>query len=133
MKPTRTFLMRGETMSKIMIVDDHKDIVDTIKVAMEKIGCETVTAFNGDEFLSKVDESKPDLVMLDVMMPGLTTKEILEKLKEKGQAHLKVILVTVVRFANEEREKLMKEYNIVDYITKPFNISDLITRVKKQL
>ena len=120
-------------MAKIMIVDDHKDIVETLKMVMEKEGYETEVAYNGEELLAEVEIAKPDLVLLDVMMPGLTTKQILEKLKEKKLDKIKIILVTVVRFSDEEKESLMKEFNIVDYITKPFDVPDLVSRVKKQL
>jgi DNA-binding response OmpR family regulator len=120
-------------MAKIMIVDDHKDIVDTLSQIVKKMGHKADKAFNGEEFLNKVNESKPDLVLLDVMMPGLTTKQILNQLQEKNLRNLKVILVTVVRIADEERDTLFKGSNIVDYITKPFKVTDLMARIKKQL
>ena len=93
----------------------------------------TETAFNGEEFLNKVEKTKPDIVLLDVMMPGLKTKEILAKLKEKGLGNLKIILVTVVRFSEEERKVLTSEYNIRDYVTKPFDVPDIMKRVREQL
>jgi CheY-like chemotaxis protein len=120
-------------MAKIIIVDDNKDIVDTLNSIMKRMGYKTELAYDGKEFLDKVEKVKPDLVLLDVMMPGPTTKEILEKLKKMGLSNLKVILVTVVRFSNDERDLLMKEYKVVDYITKPFSVPDLMDRVKKQL
>ncbi len=120
-------------MAKIMIVDDTIDIVETLKIALQKKGHETNEAHSGDEFLKSVEEVNPDLVLLDVMMPGLNTRQILERLKEKGKEHIKIILVTVVRFADAERDALQKEYNIVDYITKPFDVFDLLQRVEKQL
>jgi two-component system OmpR family response regulator len=120
-------------MAKIMIVDDHKDIVDTLSQIVAKMGHTADTAYNGEEFLNKVGKSKPDLVLLDVMMPGLTTKQILNKLTEKNLGKLKIILVTVVRIADEEKDALLKDSNIVDYVTKPFKVTDLMERIKKQL
>ncbi len=117
---------------KIMIVDDNKDIVDTINLIMQKEGYETATAQNGEEFLKNVENSRPDLVLLDVMMPGLTTRQILENLKKKGLNDLKIILVTVVRFSDDEKQALMKEFKIVDHITKPFDVANLVERVKNQ-
>lgn len=119
--------------SKIMIVDDNKDIVDTLKTIMEKEGYITCFAYNGEEFLKKVDEFKPDLVLLDVMMPGLTTEQIMERLKQKGYDSLKVILVTVVRFSEEEKKLLYEALNITDYITKPFDVSELVCIVNGHL
>ncbi len=120
-------------MAKIMIVDDNRDIAETLKTIMEIENHETEVAYNGEEFLSKVSDVVPDLVLLDVMMPGLKTKEILAKLKEKRLENLKIMLVTVVRFSEEERKFLMTEFQIKDYVTKPFDVPELINRVKALL
>jgi two-component system response regulator VicR len=120
-------------MSKIMIVDDNRDIAETLKTIMEIEKHETEIAYNGEEFLDKVENVKPDLVLLDVMMPGLKTKEILTRLKEKELDSLKIMLVTVVRFSDEERKFLVEQFKIRDYITKPFDMPDLVNRVRKAL
>ncbi len=120
-------------MSKVMIVDDNRDIAETLKTIMEIEKHETEIAYNGEEFLDKVENIKPDLVLLDVMMPGLKTKEILTRLKEKGLDNLKIMLVTVVRFSDEERKFLVEQFKIRDYITKPFDMPDLVNRVRKAL
>jgi two-component system response regulator VicR len=120
-------------MSKIMIVDDNHDIAETLKTIMEIEKHETEIAYNGEELLDKVEDVKPDLVLLDVMMPGLKTKEILIKLKEKGLDNLKIMLVTVVRFSDEERKFLVEQFKIKDYVTKPFDMPDLVNRVRKAL
>jgi DNA-binding response OmpR family regulator len=120
-------------MAKIMIVDDNIDIADTLKIIMEKEGNATLLAHNGEDFLNKVDEFQPDLVLLDVMMPGLTTEQIMERLKDKGWTSLKVILVTVVRFSDEEKKLLYTVLNITDYITKPFDVFELVGKVNKHL
>jgi DNA-binding response OmpR family regulator len=119
-------------MKKVMLVDDHQEIVDTLKIIMQKEGYATEEANNGEQFLAKVKDAKPDLVLLDVMMPGLTTKQILDKLKSM-KLKLKVMLVTVVRFADDEKDALVKKYGIVDYVTKPFDLPDIVRRVKTQL
>lgn len=119
-------------MANIMIVDDNKDIVETLKTIMEKGGNNIGTARSGSEFLSKVEQFKPDLVLLDVMMPGLTTKQILEKLEETGLKEIRIILVTVVRFSDDEKDQLFKKY-IKDYISKPFDLAELVTKVNKQI
>jgi DNA-binding response OmpR family regulator len=120
-------------MAKVMIVDDNRDIAETLKTIMEIEKHETEVAYNGEELLSKVETVKPDLVLLDVMMPGLKTKEILTRLKEKGLDNLKIILITVVRFSDEERKFLVEQFKIRDYITKPFDMPDLVNRVRKAL
>jgi DNA-binding response OmpR family regulator len=70
----------------------------------------------------------PDLITLDVMMPGLTTREILEKLKER-KLNPKIILLTVVRYSENEREQIKSMGNIVNYIIKPFDPNELIKQV----
>jgi len=93
--------------NSIMVVDDEPDLREMIELMMKKEGFETELAEDGADFLEKIDVYKPDLVTLDVMMPGLTTKEILEKLKEKN-CKPKIILLTVVRFSDEEKKKLIE-------------------------
>jgi DNA-binding response OmpR family regulator len=118
-------------MSKVMIVDDEPDIREMLDILLQREGFETEMAKNGSEFLEKVDLFAPDLVTLDVMMPGPSTSEILEELKRKKSSP-KIILVTVVRnFA--EGTNLFEKGNIVDYIEKPFDISDFLDTVKKHL
>ncbi|MFP3946237.1 MAG: response regulator transcription factor [Archaeoglobaceae archaeon] len=120
-------------MTKIMIVDDSGDIRESLKALMEKEGYETHLAFNGEEFVGKVEEVQPDLVLLDVMMPGLSTSEILDRLKERKMDSLKIVLITVVRFSEEEIQQLMSESSIVDYIIKPFDVVDVSKRVSTAL
>ena len=116
-------------MTKVMVVDDERDLREMINLMLKKEGFETQTAQDGEEFLKKIDDFKPDLVTLDVMMPGLKTKEILEKLKEK-ESKPKIILLTVVQFSKDEEKKLM-EMGVIQYIRKPFELKDLIEAVKK--
>jgi len=119
-------------LTKIMIVDDELDFREMLDIMMKKEGYETEMAEDGSEFLDKLDSFNPDIVTLDVMMPGITTKEILEKLKEK-KSNPRIILLTVVRYSDEEGEKVFKMGNIVDYIKKPFEIDNLMDSVKKHM
>lgn len=120
-------------MAKIMIVDDNVDIVETLKDIMELEGHETELTYSGEEFLETVETVYPDLVLLDVMMPGLKTKEILFMLKEKKLDVMKIIVITVVQFSQEQKDLLMAEYNIVDFISKPFDVLVLINKVRSAL
>jgi DNA-binding response OmpR family regulator len=121
---------KGEKLKKIMIVDDEKDLRELLNLVMQNEGFETLMAENGTDLLKKIDKFQPDLIVLDIIMPGPTTKEILEKLKEK-KCNPKTIILTVVRFSNEEKEELFKIGNVVDCINKPFDMDDLINSVKK--
>jgi len=85
-----------------------------------------VTAVNADDCLKKVEKEKPDLILMDIMMPGTPVKDIVPKLKG-----FKVAYLSVVRTSEAEKEDLMKSKNIVDFIQKPFDINDLLKRIKK--
>ena len=119
-------------MNKVMIVEDEQDLRDIINIIIQNEGYETEVAHDGEEFLEKIDSFQPDLVTLDVMMPGLTTREIFERLKEKT-SHPKIILLTVIRYSEEEKEQIMQMGNVVDYITKPFDSNEFIKRIKYHL
>ena len=119
-------------MTKIMVVEDEHDIREMLELMLKKEGFQTETAENGSELLKKIDTFQPDLITLDVMMPGMTTSEILEKLKDK-KTKPKIILLTVIRYSEEEKQKIYKMGNVVDYITKPFELDDLINRIRKHL
>jgi DNA-binding response OmpR family regulator len=118
-------------MIKIMIVDDENDLREMLNLMLHKEGFETLTAANGEDFLAKIDIFRPDLVTLDVMMPGLTTREIMEKLEEK-KTKPKIILLTIVRYSEEEKQKLY-QMGIVDYVTKPFELDDLIDKIHNHI
>jgi CheY-like chemotaxis protein len=116
-------------MTKVLIVDDEHDHLDLLNMMLQGEGLETETAIDGIDFIKKVDIFQPDLVTLDVMMPGPTTEEILEKLKEK-KSNPKIILLTVISY-HEEEQKIFEKWNIVDYIKKPFELDDLMDAVNK--
>jgi DNA-binding response OmpR family regulator len=113
----------------ILTVDDEKDIRDSVKDVLEDANFKVETAENGKSMLKKLEKIKPDLILLDVLMPGLTTKEILTELK-KRKNKVPIIFLTVVRFAEATKKDIIKG-NMVDYIEKPFKNEDLIKRVKK--
>ena len=111
----------------VMIVDDEPDIRTTVKSVLEKNGYNVVTAVNADDCLKKIKSGeKPDLILMDIMMPGTPVREIIPKLGK-----IKIAYLSVVRTSEAEKEDLMKNKNIIDFIQKPFDINELIKRVKK--
>ena len=118
-------------MTKILIVDDEPDHLNMVSMMLQEDGFETELATDGIDFLEKVDIVQPDLVTLDVMMPGPITEEILEKLKEK-KCNPKVILLTVIGY-HEEEQKVFEKWNIVDYIKKPFDLYDFLEAINKHV
>jgi CheY-like chemotaxis protein len=118
----------------IMVVDDVPDIVELVKTLLEKEGYEIISAGSADECLKKLKKVTPDLILLDIMMPGMPVKEMLKKIrKNKKWRNIKIIYLTVVRMSEAEKADLLEEANIVDFIEKPFDINYLVRRVKKAL
>lgn len=113
----------------VMVVDDEEDNRSTVKAVLERNGYKVITAISGDDclsLLSKKKDNPPDVILLDIMMPGTPTREVVKKLKS-----YKIAYLTVVRMTEAEKEELLKQKNIVDFIQKPFDIQNLIQRVKK--
>lgn len=110
----------------VMVVDDERDVRESVKTVLEKEGYKVVAAVDGDDCLQKLQKQKVDLVLLDIMMPGTHVKEVVKKIRGPKIAYL-----SVVRVSEAEKEDLFKTNKISDFIEKPFNIKDLIFRVKK--
>lgn len=110
----------------IMVVDDEPDIRNTVKTILVKAGYKVTTAINADDCLKKLKTEKPALILLDIMMPGTPVREAIKKMKG-----FKIAYLSVVRTTEAEKEELMGSKNIVDFIQKPFDINDLVKRVKK--
>lgn len=119
--------------SLIMVVDDEGHILDLVSSILEVEGFNVVRVSDGYQCLQELQKNKPDLILLDMMMPGMSGREVCEKIrldpKLKG---LKIAFLTVANFSEIGRN-VLKTLGIVDYITKPFNNKDLVKRVKKAL
>lgn len=113
-------------MKTIMVVDDEPDIRNTVKTILEKQGYKVLTAVSGDDCLKQLKTANPDLILMDIMMPGTPVREIIPKL-----GNIKIAYLSVVRTSEAEKEELTKSKNIVDFIQKPFDVNELIKRVKK--
>ncbi|MDF2890396.1 MAG: response regulator transcription factor [Clostridia bacterium] len=114
---------------KVMIVDDEEKIVEVIKSYMEKEGYTAVTAYNGKEALEQYKSIRPDLVILDLMLPDVSGEEICRQIRSVGDTP--IIMLT----AKVEEEYILNGLNMGadDYITKPFSPKQLIARVKAVL
>ncbi|MBU4265804.1 MAG: response regulator [Candidatus Altiarchaeales archaeon] len=114
---------------KIMVVDDDPTTATVVKAVLTIHGFDVITASSGRECLDKVKDIKPDLILLDIMMPSMDGWETLRKLKEdKITDTLSVAMLTVKEDIGEAPE--LRDV-VSDYITKPFSKADLIERVKK--
>ena len=117
---------------KILIVDDEKDIVDLIAYNLEKEGFAAVKAYDGENALELVKTKKPDLVILDLMLPGLTGMEVCGFLRRNRETEaLPIIMLTA---KGDQVDKVLGlEMGADDYVTKPFNVRELIARIRAVL
>lgn len=114
---------------KILIVDDEPLLVKGLKYSLEQDGYEIVTAVDGEEALELVNSEKPDLILLDLMLPKIDGLEVCQKIREKLQTP--IIMLTA---KGEDMSKILGlEYGADDYLTKPFNILELKARIKAVL
>ncbi|WCL48960.1 response regulator [Leptospira sp. GIMC2001] len=112
--------------AKVLVVDDEEDIADLIKVNLETEGYSIDVCHNGLEVLSRVEKNQPDIIILDLMLPGIGGMDLCKKIKEKW--NIPVIMVTAK--TGETDVVLGLELGADDYIKKPFSTRELTARVR---
>ncbi|MFH0874624.1 MAG: response regulator [archaeon] len=118
---------------KILVVDDEPHMIELERAILESEGFEVMAASGGAEALEMLKTVKPALVLLDMMMPVMSGREVCEKIRTNPKTKdLKVIFVTVARFS-EIGKKILADMKVSDYVTKPFDNADFVRRVKKAL
>ncbi|AGL01047.1 response regulator transcription factor [Desulfoscipio gibsoniae] len=115
---------------KVLVVDDEESIVRLVTFNLEKEGFHTLVANNGNEALSKIHAEQPDLVILDLMLPGLDGLEVCRLVRREG---LPVAVIMLTAKDQEIDRVLGLELGADDYITKPFSPRELVARVKAVL
>ncbi len=124
--------MPAASHKKILIVEDEKDILQLVKLYLEKEGFRTVTASTGREALTQAAAEKPNLVVLDLMLPELDGLEVCKRLRSQPDtATLPIIMLTAK--AEESDTVVGLELGADDYVTKPFSPKALVARVKALL
>ena len=115
---------------KILIVEDEQNIVDILSFNLGRDGYDTLEAYDGVTGLQLALEQNPDLVLLDLMLPGMDGFDVCKKIRESGSA-IPIIMLTA---REEETDKVLGlELGADDYITKPFSVRELGARVKSLL
>jgi DNA-binding response OmpR family regulator len=112
-------------MAKILVVDDEPDIQKSVKSLLESRDHDVAIAIDGDDCLKKVKFEQPDLILLDIMMPGTSVQEIIQRITTT-----KIVFLSAKQTTEKELSDFMSHKNIIDFIKKPFNVEDLIARVE---
>lgn len=117
---------------KILVVEDEKDIRDLVQLHLEKAGFETTLACDGHEAFRKVQPFRPDLIVLDLMLPELDGKELTKLLKARDETRdIPIVMLTA---KGEEVDRIVGfELGADDYISKPFSPRELVLRIKAVL
>jgi two-component system response regulator VicR len=113
----------------ILVVDDEKPIADILQFNLVKEGYQVICAYDGDEALEKVEESQPDLMLLDIMLPKRDGMEVCREIRKKYD--FPIIMLTAK--GSEIDKVLGLEMGADDYVTKPFSTRELIARVKANM
>ena len=117
---------------KILIVDDEIDLVETIKFRLEAAGYDVVTAYDGQEALKKVRNEKPDLILLDVMMPSVDGYQVCRMLKFDDKYRDIPIIMLTARGQDKDRAT-GEEVGADAYIAKPFDSKILMAKIEEWL
>lgn len=113
-------------MKKILVVEDDMDIHNLIKNVLEKERYEVISAYSGTEAILLIEKNSIDLILLDLMLPGLSGEEVIKRIKNIP------IIVISAKISTEDKVNVLT-IGANDYITKPFDTNELLARIKVQL
>ena len=117
--------------SRVLIADDEPNIVISLEFLMKQRGYETRVARDGDEALAEVESFRPDLVLLDVMLPRRNGFEVCQKLRADGWTDLRIVMLTAKGRDVEMSKGIALGADA--YVTKPFSTQDLLAQIRTQL
>lgn len=117
---------------KILIVEDEDQMLQVLKNKVKQLGYETIEAVDGNEALEKIKQQKPDLILLDIVLPEKSGFEVLEELKLKQKSKIPVIILS--NLGQENDIKTGKKLGAVDYILKAdVSLRDLMIKINNYL
>ena len=126
--------------AKILVVDDDPDIIKATTRVLEVRGYQVIAALNGEECLRKIQEERPDLIILDLLMPKLDGFRVCRELRENAEyadyADIPMLIATAVREEASRRRYELEtgiDLDVDDYVEKPIHPLDLLHRVEKLL
>jgi CheY-like chemotaxis protein len=115
---------------KVLICEDDEGIIEIAGIVLEDMGYEVVTQMDGHGIFSRIEEVKPDLLLLDLWLPGLTGDQITRQLKaQESTKHMPIVIMS----ANKDTEKIAKEAGADAFLAKPFDLTVLETTIAKHI
>jgi DNA-binding response OmpR family regulator len=122
----------AEYKRKVLIADDEPNIVTALEFLLGRAGYEVRTAANGDEALALLESFAPDLVLIDIMMPGKSGYEVCQRIRERPEwRHVKIVMVSAKGRDAEISKGMSLGADL--YVTKPFSTQELIAAVDRLL
>lgn len=126
--------MIPQEKGKILIVDDEKDLVEMLAYQLNRRGYQTLKAFDGVEAWEKIESEKPDLLILDLMMPNLDGWELCRLIRRSQNRTLRAIAILMLTARATQEDKIYGlEIGADDYLVKPFSLNELVLRVEKMM
>jgi CheY-like chemotaxis protein len=116
-------------MKKALLVDDHTDLLEMLSWRMELMGFSVITANNGKEGVKKAMEEVPDLILMDIMMPGLDGLEATRMIRSNPETKDTLIMASTVLYKESELKSCI-EAGCNDYIVKPFTLQELQEKIQ---
>ena len=117
---------------RILVVDDEVELIKAIQIRLEQAGYEALFAYDGQQGLEKAHKEKPDLIILDLMLPKMDGYKVCALLK-KDTKYTKIPIIMLTARAQETDEKLGLELGADAYITKPFQHEVVVAKIKELL
>jgi two-component system, OmpR family, response regulator ResD len=120
-------MSEGGTRGSVLVVDDERTIGEVVCRYLDRAGYETSVALDGASALQKVDQQAPDLVVLDLMLPGIAGLEVMRRIRARDRSRTAIILLTA---KGEETDRIIGlRLGADDYVVKPFSPAELVARV----
>ncbi|MHB8780809.1 MAG: response regulator transcription factor [Candidatus Geothermincolia bacterium] len=119
--------------ARILVVDDDKEMVELIELFLNNAGYETLSAFSGEGALEQAFQQRPDLILLDIMMPKIDGWEVFRRIKNDPAASEIPIIFLTARTQNIDRMIGLSVMKASGYLTKPFSKKELLEEVERVL
>ena len=117
-------------MHKILLIDDQEELLRALEINLKKEGYQVLKATSGDQGIKLAIQESPDLILLDIMMPGISGLDVCRELRRKG---IEIPIIMLTAKGDEVDRVVGLEIGADDYITKPFGLHELLARIRARL